>query len=278
VDVEDHAVLFELDRIRAAHQALKPAGLRLHDVIAIDEAQDLAPLELAMIRRGLAPGGTLVVAGDADQQTDPTSAFFGWEATMAELGAPDAAMVHLDVGYRCPPGIADLARTLRASPRPANSALARDVAGRPEARPALLAFASEVVLADALGSAIAALQERDPTASVAIVCRAPSTVQRLAVAFRRTLPVRVVFDGRFLPRGPAQITVVEEVKGLEFDFVVVPDATERQYPDTPASRRALYVAATRARHQLLFACAGPPTRLLASLLMRPPIGEGDGRR
>jgi superfamily I DNA/RNA helicase len=278
VDVEDYAVLVELDRIRAAYEGRQPAGLRLHDVIAIDEAQDLAPLELAMLRRGLAPGGTLVVAGDADQQTDPTSAFFGWEATMAELGAPDAAVVHLDVGYRCPPGIARLARTLRGS-QPRSAALARGAAGEPQAAlPALLAFASEVVLADALGSPIAALQERDPTASVAIVCRAPSTVQRLAVAFRRILPVRVVFDGRFLPRGPAQITVVEEVKGLEFDFVVVPDATESQYPDTAASRRALYVAATRARHQLLFACAGPPTRLLASLLIGPPIGDGDRRR
>jgi DNA helicase-2/ATP-dependent DNA helicase PcrA len=79
----------------------------------------------------------------------------------------------------------------------------------------------------------------------------------------------VVFDGRFLPRGPAQITLVEEVKGLEFDFVIVPDATESHYPSqgphTAASRRALYVASTRARHQLVFAAAGPPTRLLDGL-------------
>ena len=76
------------------------------------------------------------------------------------------------------------------------------------------------------------------------------------------IPARLVFDGRFFARGPIQVTVVDEVKGLEFDFVLVPDATEAAYPDTAASRRALYVAATRARHQVLFAAVGPPTPLL----------------
>ncbi|HEX4447678.1 MAG TPA: 3'-5' exonuclease, partial [Polyangiaceae bacterium] len=162
--------------------------------------------------------------------------------------------------------------TLRASApgtAPTTLTTTQAIAGESGIDPALQVFASEVALADALGRAIAALQERDPTASVALVCRTPATVQRLAIALRRTVPVRVVFDGRFLPRGPAQITLIEEVKGLEFDFVIVPDATESQYPSqsahTAASRRALYVAATRARHQLLFAAAGAPTRLLDGL-------------
>ena len=76
------------------------------------------------------------------------------------------------------------------------------------------------------------------------------------------IPARLVFDGRFFARGPVQVTIVDEVKGLEFDFVLVPDATEAAYPDTAAARRALYVAATRARHQVLFAAVGAPTPLL----------------
>jgi DNA helicase-2/ATP-dependent DNA helicase PcrA len=265
IDVEDYAVLFELDRIRAASLGRPPAAPRRYDVIALDEAQELAALELALIRRSLAPNGTLVVAGDVDQQTDATTAFGGWGAAMRELGCSDHAVVELDVGYRCPAGIAQLARKVRASAPRANAPPPRD-ASRPGVEPALLRFASERALTDWFGRAIASLQRRDPGASVAVVCRLPSTAQRVAAALRPAVPARLVFDGRFSSRGPAQVTVVEEVKGLEFDFVLLPDATEAAYPDSPAARRALYVALTRARHQVLFAAASTPTPLLAGLV------------
>ena len=58
------------------------------------------------------------------------------------------------------------------------------------------------------------------------------------------------------------MTTVDQVKGLEFDTVVLPDATAATYPDEPASRRALYVAVTRTRHQLVVASVGPRTPLL----------------
>jgi DNA helicase II / ATP-dependent DNA helicase PcrA len=264
IDVEDYAVLFELDRIRAALRGRPAAAPRLYDVIALDEAQELAPLELALIRRSLAPDGTLVVAGDVDQQTDETTAFDGWEPALRELGCVDPAIVELDVGYRCPAGIARLARRIRNSPI-LESASPSLRAPRPGIEPALLKFASERQLTDWFGRAIAAVQRRDPNASVTIVCRSPSTARRLAAALRSEIPVRLVFDGRFLSRGPAQATIVDEVKGLEFDFVLIPDATQIHYPDSPAARRALYVAMTRARHQVVFAAVGAPTPLLGDL-------------
>ncbi len=57
-------------------------------------------------------------------------------------------------------------------------------------------------------------------------------------------------EGRFPKRGPVLATV-DQVRGLEFDFVVLPDVGD--YDDTPPSRRALYVAMTRTRHQLVTA-------------------------
>jgi DNA helicase IV len=58
------------------------------------------------------------------------------------------------------------------------------------------------------------------------------------------------------------VTTVDQVRGLEFDTVIVPDATADAYPDDPAARRALYVAVTRTRHQLVLAAAGKGTPLL----------------
>jgi hypothetical protein len=255
VDVEDYAVLFELDRLRAERDDAKATAPSTYDLVAIDEAQELAPLELALIGRSVAPGGTLVVAGDADQQTDETADFAGWEAVMRELGAEDHATTTLDIGYRCPPEVVGLARAIR---------------GGEIARGRVRAFANEPALARAIGEAAAELLRRDRRAAVAILTRHPLPARRLATLLHGIVPARLVFDGRFLPRGPVQITIGSEVKGLEFDYVVVADADARTWPDDAAARRALYVAVTRARHQALLVCAGAPTPIVAAVSDHSP--------
>ena len=117
IDVEDYAVLFELDRLRAVLRGRSPTTPKLYDAIVLDEAQEFAPLELALLGRSLQIEGTLVVAGDAEQQTDTTTRFGGWEGAMRELGSPDHETVHLDVGYRCPPSVVSVARRIRGETR-----------------------------------------------------------------------------------------------------------------------------------------------------------------
>ena len=53
-----------------------------------------------------------------------------------------------------------------------------------------------------------------------------------------------------------------EVWSLEFDYVFVPDASALTYPDQPSSRRALYVAVTRSRHELALGSVTARTALL----------------
>ncbi len=235
LDVEDYAVLFELDRMRAERRGKTPTAPRAFDLIAIDEAQEFAPLELALIGRSLTPDGTLIVAGDEQQQTGETSEFGGWEGVMRDLGRPDHATIRLDISYRCPPSVVTLAHAIL-------DPLAPHSTGEPALMP----------LAD-LGRELALLARRDPRASVVVICRSPLTARAVVTRLRADVPARLVFDGRFLSRQPVQVTTVDEVKGLEFDYVIIPDATARDYPDNPASRRAMYVAVTRARHQALIA-------------------------
>lgn len=248
LDVEDYAVLFELDRLRAARRNAAPTRPRQFDLIGIDEAQELAPLELALIGRSLAPGGTLVVAGDRDQHTDESTTFFGWENVMRELDAPDHATTVLEISYRCPPEVVRIARAVRDGETPVGATVE--------------AFDDERSLATELGRAAAALLRRDARASIAVICRLPTTARRLGPLLQSHVPARVVLDGRYRTRGAAQVTVVEDVKGLEFDYVVVPDASATHWPDEPRARRALYVALTRARHQVVLACTGAPSPLL----------------
>jgi DNA helicase IV len=252
VDVEDYAVLFELDSMRAERAGRPSAARRTYDVLMIDEAQELAPLELALLGRTLKDGGTLIVAGDAQQHTDETSAFVGWPGVMRELGRPHHETVALEIGYRCPPEVVKLARVILDG-----------VGGRSEhARAHVRAFDSQGALAEWAALGLRLVQRRDRRASVAVLCRAPLTARRIAATLQeRDCPARLVFDGRFLPRG-VQVSTIDEVKGLEFDFVLVPDAGAREYPLDDAARRALYVAVTRARHQVAIACVGERSSLL----------------
>jgi DNA helicase IV len=257
LDVEDYAVLFELDRLRASHLGLPATLPRRYSVLLVDEAQEFAPLELALIGRSLAPEGTLIVAGDGDQHLDPSSTFLGWDGAMHELGARRWISVQLDVGYRCPPPVADLAKAVLAP-----WALSRRTALRTRGHADVVGFVSERELAQRLGTELRSLRGQDRRGSVAVVCRSPQNAGRIARALMAYVPLRLVLGGRFLPRGAVEVTTVDEVRGLEFDYVVIPDATDVDYPDSPAARRALYVAITRARYQVVVAYAGAKSAIV----------------
>ena len=190
------------------------------------------------------------VAGDADQQTDPAAGFQDWRATMRALQVASYETVTLDVGYRCPPPVAAFARALRsANPVPAQSV-------------ALQRFSQPGALIDWLVAEVAQLEEQDPTASVCIIVRNREPARQIAAALRGRVPCKLVLDGEFAFHRGADVTTIEHVKGLEFDYVIVPDASAATYPVTPEARRALYVAATRARYQLALACTAEPSALI----------------
>lgn len=246
VDPEDYAVLFALAALRATpdRPAPSPGG---YDCVVLDEAQEFAPIELALIGRAVRPGGTLIVAGDEGQRVDPTAYFPGWVEAMRELGAVDHELVRLAVSYRCPPSVTTLARAVLRD-APIEAPLDRAVATW--RAPTLFHLVAMVV------DALRALRAADPEASVAVVCRTPEAAARLGALLRRGDDlVRLVRGGDFRFAAGVEVTCVQEVKGLEFDHVLVPDADAGAYPDAEDSRRALYVALTRASHQLALTTA-----------------------
>jgi len=98
-----------------------------------------------------------------------------------------------------------------------------------------------------------------------VVARGPEVARSLHRLLADMPEVRLVLDGAFSFRPGVDLTDVESVKGLEFDYVIVPDASAATYPATDEARRRLHVAATRASHQLWVAAVGTPSPLIASL-------------
>ena len=254
VDAEDYAVLFELERLRAERRGQPAASPTRYHCLLIDEAQELAPLELSLLGRCVARGGSLIVAGDSAQQVDEAAGFRGWDATMAELGARQHRKAVLEVSYRCPPEVTAFARALR----------------EPQGRSAypLARFHDECHLVAWLVDALRDLDAEDATAAAAVICRDPPAARLYARVLKLGLPVHLALEGAFTFGPGAQVTCVPEVKGLEFDHVIVPDAVRGAYADTAEARRALYVAATRASAQLVLAAAAEPTSLVQAL----PVG------
>ncbi|HEX7598706.1 MAG TPA: AAA family ATPase, partial [Polyangia bacterium] len=164
LDAEDYAILFEMDRLRALQTGERPAEPRQYDCLVLDEAQEFAPLELALLGRALAPGGSLIVAGDAAQQVDPSACFAGWTGTMADLGCPAYETAVLEVSYRCPPDVTELARRILDD---------GDVPWPPGPSALCLEFANECHQADWLTRELRELQIADPCASAALICRTP---------------------------------------------------------------------------------------------------------
>lgn len=107
-----------------------------------------------------------------------------------------------------------------------------------------------------------ALFAREPSAGVAVIAHDSAAARAIQEILTRALPARLVLEGEFSFGPGLEVTEVGEVKGLEFDHVVVPDVSVRAYPDTPEHRRRLHVAVTRAGQQVWLISIGAESPIL----------------
>jgi DNA helicase-2/ATP-dependent DNA helicase PcrA len=78
--------------------------------------------------------------------------------------------------------------------------------------------------------------------------------------------VRRVLNQDFTFSPGIEITEIAQVKGLEFDYVILVDVSDENYSNAPSDRRRLHVGATRAVHQLWLTSVGTPSSLVRSVL------------
>jgi DNA helicase-2/ATP-dependent DNA helicase PcrA len=62
------------------------------------------------------------------------------------------------------------------------------------------------------------------------------------------------------------VTDVAQVKGLEFDYVVMVDVNETSYPAASWARHLLHIGVTRAAHQLWLVSTGEVSPLVPTAL------------
>ena len=192
--------------------------------IVVDEAQDLSPMQCrALARRSR--HGSLTVLGDLAQGTAPWAAR-SWPEQLAHLGAPEAAVVPLTMGFRVPAVLLAPANRLLAElpvDLPPTTSVRTDGA---------LGFHPTEDLAGTAAEAVRlALKHEGSVAVIAADAAIPALADRIASDERLTLL-------------PASL-----VKGLEFDHVVLVEPADIVDAE-PRGRHRLYVVLTRAVSRL----------------------------
>jgi DNA helicase-2/ATP-dependent DNA helicase PcrA len=258
---EDDLPLLDLDDVAIllrANQLLRGVKKPFAHLF-VDEAQDLSPMKLSVLI-GRTPKPSITLAGDTSQRLFLDNGFGDWRAVLGHLALAHVAIEPLRIAYRSTREILAVARSAMgplADPDPPEAPRS----GAPvEAFRFPSAGAAVAFLAEALRDLVA----REPRATVALLARHPEQADRTYEGLRRAeVPaLRRVRAQEFAFRPGVEVTDVRQVKGLEFDYVVMLDVNASSYGRDDESRHLFHIGVTRAAHQLWLIVTGQGSPLL----------------
>jgi DNA helicase-2/ATP-dependent DNA helicase PcrA len=265
LDHEDDALLLRIyQRVRGPLKRGKEPLLYEH--MFIDEAQDLSPVELAVVIE-TANGESVTFAGDTAQRLHMDNGFSTWQGVLEQLGLDHVAIEPLKLSYRSTSQIMEFANHVLGPLRnPDESHATR--AGAPVES---FFFAHTGDAVGFLAEALRSLAQSEPMASIALVSRFPeqADVYYQGLANAEVPNLRRIVEQDFPFRAGIDVTDVRQVKGLEFDYVILVEVSAESYPADDESRHLLHIAATRAAHQLWVTTTGVASPLA-------PEAHGDG--
>jgi DNA helicase II / ATP-dependent DNA helicase PcrA len=267
LDREDDALLLRLwQKLRGPLlRGSKGKEPLVYEHVLIDEAQDLSPVELAVVQGTVSPAQSITLAGDVAQRLLMDNGFTDWSTVLADLGLSHVAVEPLELSYRSTTQIIEFANAVLGPLAPAR----KPVAIRSGSPVDLFRFAHTGDAVGFLGEALRELSAAEPRASVAVIARYPEQADIWYHGLEKgEVPyLRRVADQDFAFRPGVDVTDVKQVKGLEFDYVILVEVNDSAYPTDDEARHLLHIGATRAAHQLWIVASGRPSTLLPSELL-----------
>lgn len=263
LDPEDDTIMLALFQHNVGRLP-RPGGRLEYNHLMIDEVQDFSPFEVRVLLRTTAKEATITLAGDDAQAIVAESSFKSWESFLSQLGSHEVMTSQLQIAYRSTAEIMEVAMAVLGVK---NNNAATKVT-RHGAPVELHQFAESGEAVDFLAGALRELMQREPLASVAIIARYPEQARVYFEALKKAdVPkIRLVSREDFDFKPGIDVTDVRQVKGLEFDYVILVDVNSATYPDDQLARNYLHVGLTRAAHQLWCIATGMVSPLLPKWL------------
>ena len=265
IDAEDNTLLLRL--VQSLRNPLMKRGSELrYEHIFVDEAQDLSPVEMAVVLGTVSKGESVTLAGDVAQRLHIDNGFSDWRSTLDDLGYKHVQIEPLRLSYRSTHEILDFANYVLGP-------LQNEVSGQAIRNGLPVEAMNFVSIGEAVGflsEALRSLVRREPLASVAVVARyseQADTVYR-GLIHGEVPNLRRIAEQDFPFRPGVDVTDVRQVKGLEFDYVILVEVTNATYSTDDEARHLLHIAATRAIHQLWVLYTGRPSSLIPADLVK----------
>ncbi|PUB25568.1 DNA helicase IV [Promicromonospora sp. AC04] len=212
-----------------AEHLLNGPPVRTYGHVVVDEAQELTPMQWRSVLRRC-PGRSMTVVGDL-AQAGPATGAGSWADALGSDLAKRADVRTLTVCYRTTAEVLEVAAPLLAEIAPYQAPSVAVRHGDAPRRVAAGQRSGDLVSAVVAEARTAA--DADPDALVAVVA-ADSAVPGLEEALD----------------GAVRVVPVSQVRGLEFDAVVVADPEGIRHA-RPGGERDLYVALTRPTSRLV---------------------------
>lgn len=265
LDPEDDALLVRLYQVKRGPLR---GGAKLplrYEHLFVDEAQDLSPVELAVLMDVTSEDHSVTLAGDTAQRLHMDNGFTDWQGVLRDLGLEAVKVEPLRIGYRSTMEVLAFARAVLGPLADPEAPLAT----RHGAPVEFHGFGDVGAAVAFLGEALRMLAIHESRSNVAVIARDPERADVYFAGLERAEVPRLkrVKDQDFSFRPGVEVTDVRQVKGLEFDYVVLVDVTASQYPVDDESRHLLHIGATRAAHQLWIVATGTPSALLPGYML-----------
>ena len=220
--------------------------------VIIDEVQDYTADQLAVLARYFRRANFMLL-GDKNQAIKPNTASFDEikEAFTALRGSVEEC--HLMTSYRSSPEITALFASLLSRDEQLRISSIR----REETTPLFLPCQNEEEALCALIDAIKQANTRQELTAVILPWK--SQAKRLEEKLKEQLgdnaPVAITSTSTLPNEGVVLITL-GLAKGLEFDHVIIPDASQNQFPPDEIAKNRLYTTISRATKRITIISSG----------------------
>lgn len=225
--------------------------------VIVDEAQDYSPFQFEFLKR-LFPLARMTVLGDFNQAIFAHASEMVDFHTLTGLFGPDETVaINLTRSYRSTRPIVEFTRGLVPDGERI-TAFERD-----GERPILTQLSNRAELHRSIAAKVADLRKRQYS-TIAVICKSAAESTAAYNALSDIEEIKLVKSGSIEYEQGVVVMPAYLAKGIEFDAVIIYDASAQVYGDE-SLRRLFYTACTRAMHYLQLYSVGEPSPFLRNV-------------